>query len=442
MLLQLLLAIAFGLLQWRISRHQPLDRAALRWFALSALVGCSLPVLSLYAPNISGWSVPFSQAYAFGLFLPMYLGIALGLRKYRLFDLDVWAYRALLWLAGAATVIFMDASLLYLGLDQAVSLGATLLLCGGLYFPFRQWLWRHLIQRRETNFETLLPDISRIAFIVGASEQQTAWSDLLRQLFKPLEATPSQSDAVVAEVREDGLLLRIPDCGGMPALNLRYAGRGARLFSSRDAQLATALCHLIGKMMSGRSQYEQGVTQERLRIGRDLHDNIGARLLKLIHQLRGTPTAEVARDAMKDLRTAIGALDAHPVPLPDALADWRAEAEGRCEVANCQLYWQQPVALPAMKLAPRTKAMLEAVMRELITNALKHAAPSQIEVEIDLENRLKVSVSNNGDIADPLAWKDGYGLRNMRGRLEELDGKLSIAAGEKQVRLTLEANLT
>ena len=441
-LLQLLLAIGFGLLQWRSSRHQPLDRAALRWFALSSLVGCSLFVMTVYAPKLLGWLTPLPQAYAFGFFLFMYVGIALGLRKYRLFDLDEWAYRVLLWLAGALAVVAMDTTLLYLGLGQTISLGATLLLCGGLYFPFRQWLWQRLFKRRETPIETLLPRVSRIAFSAGAEEQQVAWAGLLRQLFDPLEALPCHDSGDVAEVLEDGLLLYVPHFGRPPAYALRFAGHGARLFSSRDAQFATALCHLMAEMMSGRISYEQGVTQERLRIGRDLHDNIGARLLKLIHQLRGTATAEVARDAMKDLRTAIAALDTHPVAIPDALADWRAEAEGRCEAAGCQLQWQQPEQLPALHFSSRTKAALEAVMRELITNALKHARPRYIAVDVRLETgALEVSVSNNGDVSDPLYWKDGYGLRNIRGRLHDLGGQLSIAAEVSQVRLTIVASL-
>lgn len=438
--LELLMSIVFGLMQWRSSRHQPLDRAALRWFALSSLVGASLFILTMYLPSMLDWFVPLPQAYAFAFFLIMYVGIALGLGRYRLFDLDEWAYRILLWLIGAAVVILMDIALLYVGLTQSVSLGLTLLLCGVLYFPFRQWLWRCLVKQREASIEQLLPEISKITFIVDAAEQESAWSALLRQLFSPLDVVPSQSDATSGEVRENGLVLHVPRCGDISAQNLTYAGHGARLFSSRDAQFTTALCHLMEGMMSGRNRYELGVAQERLRIGRDLHDNIGARLLKLIHQLRGSPTAEVARDAMKDLRTAIGALDAHPVPLPDALADWHAEAEGRCESAQCQLVWRQADDIPAFKLAPRAKASLESVVRELITNALKHAAPDCIEIHTQIDpssNRLSLSVANNGAVADPHSWKDGYGLRNMRGRMEELGGSLSIHSDADRVRLTL-----
>ncbi len=440
---ELLIAIVFGLLQWRSSRSRPLDRAALRWFALSSLVGASLFILTVYLPSMLSWFVPLQQGYAFGFFLLMYAGIALGLRKYRLFDLDEWAYRVWLWLIGVLAIVVMDAGLLYLGMGQILSLGATLVLCGGLYFPFRQWLWQRLLTRNEPKIERLLPEISRIAFIASPDEQQTAWSALLRKLFDPLDISAHPGTLTQPQVQEDGLLLEIPACASMPAWRLRHAGLGARLFSSRDAQFASVLGHLMGEMMRARSSYEQGVTQERLRIGRDLHDNIGARLLKLIHQLRGTPTADVARDAMKDLRTAIAALDTQPVPLPDALADWRAEAEGRCEALGCQLHWRQPPSLPTLELAPRTKATLEAVLREIITNALKHAAPSAISADISMENHLlRISIANDGTLTAPQTWKDGYGLRNIRGRLSELGGQLHINADAQQVRLTIEASLT
>jgi signal transduction histidine kinase len=194
--------------------------------------------------------------------------------------------------------------------------------------------------------------------------------------------------------------------------------------------------------MNGRSSYELGVAQERLRIGRDLHDNIGARLLKLIHHLRGTPDAEIARDAMKDLRTSIAAMDSQPVPLRDALADWRAEASSRCEVGRCQLTWDQNESVPSLELLPRVKGMLESVMREIFTNALKHASPNKIGVAItSSEANLTASVTNDGEIADPLTWKDGYGLRNIRGRMEELGGNLNIVSSNDSVTLILSVPL-
>ncbi|MDO8988398.1 MAG: hypothetical protein Q7U91_02060 [Sideroxyarcus sp.] len=437
----MLVVCATAVVQWWMTRGQPAERAALRWFLLAMLVGLSLTMVTFILPPLLGEPPMLPTAYVFGFFLIMYIGIALGLRRYRLFDMDEWSYRVLLWVAGASSVIALDALLIFAGLTQGASLGISLLLCGWLYFPFRQWLWQRIMDKRTPGFESLLPELSAIAFTATESEQRTRWEALLRQLYDPLEVRPGETDG--GGIREEGLAMQVPGCGRLPAYELRYAGHGARLFSSRDATFAASLSHLLEQVLSGRSSYEQGVAQERLRLGRDLHDNIGARLLKLIHHLRGTPDADVARDAMKDLRTAIAAMDANPVPLANALADWRAEAGSRCDAAACCLDWQQPEDLPAVQFAPRAKAMLESVMRELITNALKHAAPKLIEVEIAAgPGMLRACVSNDGDIADPLVWKSGYGLRNMRGRLEELGGHLRIASTPDKVQLIAEVPLT
>jgi signal transduction histidine kinase len=440
---QMLLAIVMGLVQWRATRGKPVERASLLWFALSSLVSCSLAVLLVYMPSILGWFTPLPQAYAFGLFLVMYLGIALGLSKYRLFDLGEWAYRLILWLGGIAAVMAMDAALLTVGLGPSLSLGTTVLLVGALYFPFRQWLLQWLLRRHSARLDSLLPEITRITFLAGAPEQQLAWSALLQRLFDPLELSVAEpahaAQPKVAHVEQDGLVLQIGGLANLAPCTLRYAGGGARLFTTRDAQWATALCELMADMLTGRLSYEAGVAQERLRIGRDLHDNIGARLLKMIHQLRGTPTADVAREAMKDLRTSIAALDSHPVALADALADWRAEASERCEAAGCTMQWEQQTELADTPLSSHTKATLEAVVRELLTNALKHAAPTQVNVTFALQGqRLQLQIAHDGEVSAPESWKDGYGMRNLRARLKEKGGSLSAALRDQTLQFQAE----
>jgi signal transduction histidine kinase len=436
--IEMVLAIVFSMVQWRKTGGQPLERAALRWFTLSTLVGSGMFIFFTVGSQVLGLFDMPQQGYAFGFFLIIYFGIALGLRRYQLFDMDEWAYRGFMWVIGALSVIALDALLIYFGLTQATSLGLSLLVAGWLYFPLRQWMWQRIVKKHYPKFETLLPELSAIAFTVSHSEQKSRWESFLIRVFDPLEMKQGEAYIKEAGVREEGLALQVPASDTLPSYTLRYAGRGIRLFSTRDADFAMALSQLLHQVMGGRSSYEQGVAQERLRIGRDLHDNIGARLLKLIHHLRGTPDAEIARDAMKDLRTSIAAMDSQPVPLGDALADWRAEAGSRCEVAKCQLHWNQAEDVPEVDLPPRMKGMLESVMREVITNALKHASPKSIQVAVEASSTgLKMDVENDGDIADPFTWQDGYGLRNIRGRMEELGGNLHISSSEDKVRLTL-----
>ena len=439
--IEMLMAIVFAAIQWRKTRGQPLERAALRWFTLSTLVGSGLFIFITFGSQVLGLFDMPQQGYAFGYFLIIYIGIALGLRHYQLFDMDEWAYRGFMWVIGALSVIALDALLLYLGLTEATSLGFSLLIAGWLYFPLRQWLWQRIVKKYYPKLETLLPELSAIAFTASYGEQKMHWESFLMRVFDPLELKQGGADIQESKVCEDGLALQVAASATLPSYCLRYAGRGTRLFSTRDADFALALSQLLQQVMGGRTSYEQGVAQERLRIGRDLHDNIGARLLKLIHHLRGTPDADIARDAMKDLRTAIAAMDSHPVPLLSALGDWRAEANSRCEAAGCKLNWLQPETLPIVELMPRTKAMLESVLRELLTNALKHATPDNIKIQIDaVTQQLQISVTNDGKICETATWKDGYGLRNIRGRMEELGGSLTLTDYPGEVKLSIKAH--
>lgn len=159
--------------------------------------------------------------------------------------------------------------------------------------------------------------------------------------------------------------------------------------------------------------------------------------MRLIHHLRDTPDVELARDAMKDLRAAIAAIDGHPVRLQEALADWRAEANGRCEASRVQLQWFQD-DLPHIVLPPRIRANLGSLLREALTNVLKHATPTRVGIHIGSDGAaLTLTVTNDGARSDPSTWQEGYGLRSMRGRLHDLGGTLSLGAEGREVRLCL-----
>jgi hypothetical protein len=65
---EMLLAIVLAVVQWRRSKGQPAERAALRWLALSALVGCGMFVLMVVSVGVFGLFPPLEQGYAFGFF--------------------------------------------------------------------------------------------------------------------------------------------------------------------------------------------------------------------------------------------------------------------------------------------------------------------------------------------------------------------------------------
>jgi len=431
-MIEMLLAAALAGVQWRRTRGDALGRAALRWLSLSMLVGSGLFITLVIATTALGWLPAVPQGYAFGFFLFIYVGIALGLRRHRLFELDEWALRMLLWVGGALALVAVDAALIaLLDWSSTAALGVSLWLCGVLYFPARQWLWQRLAPDPRQRIQDAMPDVVRIALQPSRARQESLWDDLLRRLYAPLDlqsSGPQEPGGV--QVRDDGLALQVPACGGMQGRLMRYPAQGRRLFSSKDITFLDALCQLMDQARAGRTAYELGAREERQRIARDMHDDVGARLLMLIHRASSPELAELARAAMHDLRTALHTMDVCDAPLADALGDWRAEAEARCEAAGADLHWStdDPASARELLLPARHRAALERVLREGLSNALRHARPRRVSVTIALRpgDVLDIQLRHDGDVGEPGNWPAGRGLSGMRQRLIPYDGQLHI----------------
>lgn len=448
-LLQILAIILLGIWQWRASARQPIQRAALRWLLSAILITVTLVSWNSMVANLLEVAPPFSQSDSIALFLILYLGIALGLRRYRLFDMDIWSYRTLLWTAGSGLILLLDYLLLAgIGLSQNLSMGLSLFLTGWIYLPLRQWLWNWMVGSPWQPDNNLMPQLSAIAW--QADEQrQHSWQALLQTHFQPLHLSSASTDTGdTTRLEHDGQQLLIAAPAGMTAIRLEFAQHGARLFNREDVHFANTLSRLLEQLINDRRDYQQGIDQERRRIGRDLHDNIGARLLKLLHRLRNTPNEDLARDAILDLRSTINAIDSPLQPFADTLADLRIEISGRCEAAAVNLTWQVPFELPTNNLKPVVRSVLTSVLRELVSNALRHASPSEIVISMpvapSMTMPLHMVISNDGLHANPDHWQEGYGLRNIRGRLQELGGNLSLQpsqSGQVSIHLTFPSDI-
>lgn len=433
-LLFYLLGIGVAAWQWRLTLNEPLDRAALKWVFLSIFLALGVSLVLYFAPVAIGEAPLLSAPAMVGVASTVYVGFALGVLRYRLFDLERWWFAAWMWFFGGIAVLLVDAALvLTFGLQPVQALGIAVITVGWLYFPARQWLWQQLARRPPPRMEHYLPRLTQM--MLGASSPETSsrrWQEFLAGIYKPLNIGLRQGPAAGSEtgIRQNGAILRValPEQPGY--LELMHARSGQRLFSPQDAETADALLAVARQICKTRNAEIEGARTERQRIMRDLHDDVGGHLLSLMHGASDPATREQARNALQALRESIHALDEKRLHhLEDALEEWQSEMEERCSHSGTRLDWEQCCrdTLDA-SLSARQYINIKRILGEAVSNALRHARPAELRVRVDgRSDQLRLVVSNGATVPDDRKSGQtlaGRGLHNMRTRAQELGGSI------------------
>lgn len=417
-----------SILQWQRTRTRPSDRAALSWMLLSIYAGTLFYTFLMIVPVLLGIPAPASQGLLLTTFLLMYAGVALGVTRYRLFELERWWFHIWSWFLGGIAVVLLDLLLVsILALSGPVILGIAVAVVGWLYFPLRQWAWARWVLKRRGPLDDWLD--KALPHLLAAREDaqlEPALQRTLNAVLEPLEnqARPGRIEAV--EVQENGAALALPIPGRGQHLLLRHAGEGRRLFTPSDARTVERVLALYTLVQETIRAETAGARDERERIRRDIHDDLGAKLLTLLHR-SDRAQQSLVREAIQDLRDLLGALETEAVPLEAALAQWQNECQGRCEDASVTLHWHQQLPDSSPDLAPRTFLHLTRVLREAVSNALRHAQPGQLNIHMTLREGhvLRVAVENDGQCPVVADWQPGRGCQIMRQRIEGLAGNVS-----------------
>lgn len=191
--------------------------------------------------------------------------------------------------------------------------------------------------------------------------------------------------------------------------------------------------------------------EERLRIARDLHDQLGQQITGLLLGLKqlekpllGTadaallaPLQELALDMAKETHrlavnlrpTALEDLGLVPA-LQEFVADWGAQSG---IVAAFQYVGTRQDRLPR-----EVEVALYRVVQEALTNVQKHAGATNVGVILEWSaERVSLIVEDNGEGFDPGEAQDikngsGLGLLGMRERIAEVGGTLAIEAAPER----------
>lgn len=428
------LIILFAFFSWRSTRGRPASRAALKWLLFSWFSGIVLFFGLRLIPVALGMGSLIPQASAWLVLDFIYVGVALGITRYRLFNLDRWVLRAWFWIFSGLAVIGVDIGLVsLLDINTPLATAIALAVIGWIYFPLRQFIWaRYAPGLSRIDFENLFPEILEMTLSPGQdSELFNKWRDMLQRVYEPLEikTLPEQDATSRDSVRiiRNGIGLHLPALSGGHALELSGAEHADRLFNPNDIRFASAVWGLFNHAVQFRLALEQGANVERQRIARDLHDDVAARLLTLVHRSDDAGYEKLARQALAALRDTIYTLGTQtPSPLEDLLLDMRHEIQQRLEAVDIQVGWSLKGEAENIALNPRQHINLQRILQELVSNVIHHAQASQLNFDIDVQHQqLRISACDNGVGGSIEQWTLGKGVNNIKNRVQELQGEVS-----------------
>jgi signal transduction histidine kinase len=190
---------------------------------------------------------------------------------------------------------------------------------------------------------------------------------------------------------------------------------------------------------------EQVTERERKRIAADLHDDLGAKLLTIVHTSDSERISTLAREALEEMRLSVRGLTGKPVRLADALGDWRAEVVSRLAQSGIEAEWQAPSDDDVPQtLSARAFVQTTRIMREAVSNIIKHSGATRCSIRCALaEGDFQLAIQDNGNgIPSSLDGRldKGHGMASMKGRAKQLQGQCLVESGPGYgtvIRLTL-----
>jgi signal transduction histidine kinase len=189
---------------------------------------------------------------------------------------------------------------------------------------------------------------------------------------------------------------------------------------------------------------EQVTQQERKRIAADLHDDLGAKLLTIVHTSESERISTLAREALEEMRLSVRGLTGKPVKLIDALGDWRAEVVGRLSQTGVEGDWQAPTDELPQTLSARAYVQTTRILREAVNNIIKHSGASRCSIRCTIASgdfSLKIQDNGKGIPLELDGRMDrGHGMTSMKHRAKQLHGQCLVESGPGYgtvIRLTI-----
>jgi signal transduction histidine kinase len=479
----LLPVAAVGVLLGRYRSATPERRILMRWLLRSLLLGV-VGFVGVLALALTGAPDAFVKVatgvMSVAAILLLQVTIALGVLRHRLFDIDVVIKRstvyAVLWVGIALGYAALAATPgLALGGRLPVEVAVLLTIVVAMAFqPMRRrveaFADRLVHGRRSPGYQVLRAfgeeldrsiDIGDLLPRLAAQVRTGLGASWVRVSLDVADGagnaagvpshgiagTPAGPAVVTEDLRRGAELVGTVECG---ARDGGYTVQDRELLAALARQAATAVANVlltarlaeqVGELARSRTRIVAAQDAERRRIERNIHDGAQQEVVALIAKLRlarnrldrGEDPAELLAELQDDARELLADLRelAHGIH-PPVLSDngLVAAVEARAGRLPLEVTVRSDPRLREERLSEDVEGAAYFVVCEALTNALKHAGASHVDVALArVDGHVTIDVRDDGQGLRGATAGRGLGLLGVRDRVEALGGRVRLDDG-------------
>jgi signal transduction histidine kinase len=394
----------------------------------------------------------------------MPLAIAIGILRYRLFDIELVINRTLVYAGLTACVAIVYVAIASglgtlignHGVAGLIGVGFVVVIIQPVHRRIQNRVDRWIYGDRANPYAALQRLDARLSETITPGEVVQAVVDSVAEALKlPYSAVEFVRGDETQVIASHGIVGR----GSIERRELSYRGERVgllavevppgRTLADADEKLLDDLASHVGvavesvslaaDLQQSRKDIVTTREEERRRLRRDLHDGVGPTLAAMslkLEVLRDKVAdgdravvdqlGEEVQEAITDIRRLVYAL--RPPALDEyGLVPALTEQAARMSSPSAEFAVRGPDEMPTLPAAAEVATYRIAL--EAMTNVSRHSGATKCDVELSLNGGLCLKISDNGD-GFPPGSRRGVGLSSMRERADELGGTLRVESSD------------
>ncbi len=226
-----------------------------------------------------------------------------------------------------------------------------------------------------------------------------------------------------------------------------------RIYSRQDIDMLNLLANRAAAILQMSILYKLELERqtllerERLRISKDMHDEVGSSLTKIallsdmaykemnnkdVTKQSIAKISSISREVVDNISEIIWAINPKNDKLDNFAAYIREYTSGFLEGTNITANFEFLENIPLINLSAEYRRNLFLVVKEALNNVVKHSGANKVVLRLNLNDHvITIAIKDNG-AGFNTAQQSGFGngLTNMQKRISEIEGDVEIKSSE------------